>query len=610
MADSIQRHGRDTWVGATKPDAQHTQTVNLRVQSSESRVYVFQPMPGIRGKTIESATLTCPAKGSWASQTLTVTPVDENWAPRKTTWNNQPAVRSGEAITSAQSSKTDGERIEVDVTAFVQSIADGARNYGLRITTGSSADNRLYAFNSTHSGGAWVLTIDFAEAPEIPTDLAPNGSVTAVKPVVTFDFTDLGGESTELGAVQVRVNTSASTSGAWTSSETATTVPEFNLDGTWSTTPTSGVTYYWQVRVRDGAGCWSGWSDWASFTYVPKPTLTLDNPSTGIVWDPTPTIAAHISAGTIAAWRIRIARGSDKSRVLYDSGKQPTTGSDELAHTVPFKDDRGRRILKDDVAYWLNVRVWDRNDRQPTPGDTAWVEDWTQFTFDDDATPPPPTDLAAFQIGDTPRVRLTWYRATGYPEGWVIIRDDEVIARLDPDEVDVNDDLYEWTDPTAAPWVAHEYTVKVIDGEKQSVASPVAYVTPEVGGVWLLSDDGDVRIAGTEVGNLKTVDHRATYSPMNLSYDVDVVYAFAGVAGSFEGSIDDRTDQDAMDARAVLIGMKGQPHQEVQLVYGSMSVPVKLSNVSVLPSSEFRRSTRQHDVSFDAQQTSDFEVDV
>lgn len=610
MADSVQRRGRDTYISDDNVDAPHAQAETLKLQASHAKAFVFLPLPGVRNRTIGEAILTVPVKGSVGAQTTTATPVNEEWTPRSTTWADPPSLRTGQAIAAAQGALTDGQRIEIDVTAHVQAVADGAKHYGWEIKTGSGTAFRVYGFDAPDHG-SWVLTIDFTEAPEPPTDLAPNGSVVGVVPVLTFDFTDLGGESTELASVRAQVNTSPTAVGAWDSGHVDTVTPEFDLAAEgWPTTPVDGTDYYYRLFVKDGAGYESEPSDWASFTYDPKPVLTVDNPATGIVWDPTPTIAAHIDSGVIKAWRIRISRGGDKSKVLYDSGKTKGTGSDELAHTIPFRDERRRRILKDDAHYWLNIRVWDRNDRQPTPGDPAWVQEWVYFTFDDDITPPPPTSLTATQIGETPRVRLTWYRDTGFPEGWVIRRDGEVIARLDPDEVEDNDNLYEWVDSTAAPWTQHEYTVKVIDGEKQSVASESALVTTEVKGLWLMTDDTEVCIDGVQLGGFKTTDKRARYSPMNTAYDVDIVYAFGGVAGTYAGTITDRGTRYAAEARATIIAMKDQPHQAVQMVYGTVSAPVELSDVSVLPAPDFFPNTKKQDVSFSAQQVSDFEVDV
>lgn len=612
MADLTQRRGRDTFVTdstAGNPNKEHSQAEVLKVQAWHAKVFVYLPLPGIKGRTIEQATLTCPVKGSWSSQTLTATPVAEQWTPRNTTWNAQPSVRSAQAVTAAQGALSEGERIEIDVTDHVQRVADGAKHYGWEIRTWSSATNRLYSFQSPDSG-SWVLRVDFIEAPEAPTDLAPNGNVVAVEPVLTFDFVDLGGESTELASIRVQVNTTASSSGAWDSGHIDATEPEFDLAASaWPTTPSSGTTYYWRVWVKDGAGYESDPSDWASFVYAPKPTLMIDNPDSGLAWDPTPTITAHISAGSIKAYRVRIAKGSDKSAELYDSGKLPGSGS-SLAHTIPFKDDRGRRILKDDSTYWLNVRVWDRNDREATPGDPTWVQQWTQFVLDDDATPPPPTAFTATQIGETPRVRLTWFRDTGAPEGWVVRRDGEVIARLDTDEVDVDGDTYTWIDSGAAPWVQHEYAVKVIDGSKQSVKSPTATITPEAKGLWLLSDEaGDVRLAGVDVSGFRSLDKRATYTPINGPRVIDIVHGIGGLAGSYTGTLDVRPDQDLEEARAALLDMKYHPSREVQLVYGTTSVPVQLRNVSVLPAANFLPSTKAHDVSFEAWQTSDFGID-
>ena len=612
MADSTIKRGRDTHVSSAQPDSQFAQIKFPRVTSGSHKIFVHLPLAGVRGRTIESAVLSVPVKDSWAAQTLTATPIDEDWGPRKTTWNNQPALRGG-AIAQAQSAKTDGQRVEINVTAHVQAVANGAKHYGWQITTGSGANNRVYGFNATQNvvNDAWKLVIDFTEAPEEPSDLSPNGSLVAIEPVLTFDFVDTGGASTEMAALNVRVNTTASATGAWDSGEIAATLPEFNLaTSAWPTTPVSGTTYFWQVRVKDGAGYWSGWSDWASFEYAPKPTLTINQPTGGLVWDPSPVVLAAINTGVIKAYRVRISKGNDKSKVIYDSGKVPGSGTTEVAHAVPFKDE-GKRVLKDDADYWLNVRVWDNNNREATPGDPTYTGAWAQFHLDDDLVPPAPSNIFAVQIGDTPRVRLTWERA-GTTDAWVILRDGEIIQRLDADEVTADAGTYTWVDAGASPLVEHTYVVKAIDftSKKQTTPSPEAYVTTDAPGVWLLGDDVDVCIDGTEISGFRTLDRRASYKPLNAAYDVDIVHAFEGVVGGFGGSIDDRTPDGWEATRAAILAMKGAPHAEVQLVYGTTSVPVKLRNVSVSPSPEILPRNMLHEVSFEAQQTSGFEVSV
>lgn len=612
MADSIIRRGRDTHVSSVQADAQFAQIKFPRVTSGTHKIFVHMPLPGVRGRTIGQALLSVPVKDAWAAQTLTATPVGSDWGPRKTTWNAQPTLRTG-AIAAPQTAKSDGQRVEIDVTAHVQAVADGAKHYGWQITTNSAASNRVYGFDATQKNvnDAWKLVIDFTEAPEPPSDLSPNGNLTGIEPVLTFDFVDLGGASTEMAALNVQVNTTAATSGAnfWDSGEVAATLPEYDLaPASW--TGTDGTLYYWRVRVKDGAGYWSGWSDWASFTYDVKPTLTINQPTGGLIWDPSPTILASISLGTVKAFRVRIANGNDKSKVVYDSGKLPGSGTTSVAHTVPFKND-GRRVLKDDKDYWLNVRIWDNNNREATPGDPTWTGAWVSFRLDDDLVPAPPTGLVAVQIGDTPRVRLSWAR-TGTTDAWVIVRDGEIIARLDAAEVESASGTYSWVDPTAAPLVQHVYKVKAVDftSKKQTTPSSETYITTDAPGVWLLGELDDVCLDGDGISGFRTLDRRASYKPINAAYDVDVVHAFEGVVGGFVGSIDDRTPDGWEATRTAILAMKDAPHAEVQLVYGTTSVPVKLRNVSVSPAPEILPHNMLHEVSFEVQQTSDFEVSV
>lgn len=602
MADSIIKRGRDTHVRSDKPDKEFAQTKHPLLKSGTAKVYVFLPMPGIRKKTVEQAILSVPVSGAWAAQTLTATPLDEAWVPRQTTWNNQPATRAG-AVAAAQGAKSDGQRVEIDVTAYVQTVANGAKHFGWQITTGSGAENRIVGFDAA-GNDSWKLTIDFVEAPEPPSDLYPNGEVVESKPVVTFDFVDLGGESTDLDQVRVLVNSSASTSGAWDSGWVNTVTPEFDL-AAWTGTPVDGTTYYYRLEVKDGAGYASDPSDWASFVYDPKPALTIDQPTGGLVWDPSPTILFSISDGTIKAYRVRIFRDSDDVEV-YDSGRQPGSGTTDQAHNVPFKQ-HGKRVLRDDQDYRVQVRIWDRHDRKAP----AWTQATAVFHLDDDVTPAAPTNLLASQVGDTPRVRLTWQR-TGTTDAWVVLRDDEVIARLDADEVEADAGSYAWVDSGAAPYIEHTYIVKAIDqgNGKQTTPSESASITTSVGGVWLLSDDADVRLRGTVVENFRTLDRRASYKPLRLPYDIDIVHAFEGVVGSFAGSIEASRGEDWEAYRRRLLRMKGRPSETVQLAYGTTNVPVLLRNVSVAPSGSMQPSNMRHDVSFDCQQVDDFETTV
>lgn len=609
MVESIVRRGQDTHANSAFPNAENGDQKYPLLATGTSRIFLYMPVAGIRGRTMLSAVLSGVARGAWPAQTLTVAPITEKWSSGWLNWSNQPAVGTPTA-TASLPALADGERFQVDITPLVQAAANGAAHHGWRIVTSATGPERVYGFDSGED--SWTLTYEFSDAPRAPTTLSPDGGVIAMpKPTVTCDFTDLGGSSTEQVSIQVQVDSNGDGTADWDSGEVATAVPELNLAGTSYPGAASGAATKWRVRVKDGAGLWSDYSNWATFTYVAKPAVTVTNPASGLIFDPTPTIFANVPGGySLKAWRIRITAGSDKSKVRYDSGKRNATDPTQIQHTLPVKNDNGRRILVDDSTYWLNVRVWDRLDREATPGDPGYTETWVQFTFDDDATASAPTAIWANQIGDTPRVRLTWeYPDT--PEGWVILRDGNVVARLDTDEVDWSGSAYSWIDSEAAPYTSHEWTVKAMFNAKQSPPSPVASVRTETMGTWLLTEAGDtVVLDGRELDSWAATDRRATYKPMGRSFDVDIITAFEGVAGQFDGTIQDRGGFDLDAAIATLRAIKDAPGETVRLVSASLNIPVLLRNVSVTPASEFQAHNRRQNVRFGFWQVADFDSEV
>lgn len=614
MAQRTIRGGsfRETHTNTASPNKDNSKAPHPKVKSGSHETYIKFDISGLRKQTVVSATLRSRVKGAWAAQTLTVTPVDQRMVMRNVTANNKPTLRSTQAVTAAQPAKSDGQYVEVSITAFLQSLADGAENHGLRITTSSTALNAFYGTESKHKNDTWQIVYELAEAPDPPTDLSPNGGLIAKsKPVVASAFRDPGGESKILASIQVQVG--SGTGGAfvssWDSGEVSTDKPRLNLANTSYPGAAEGTTPTWRMRHKDGAGYWSGWSDVASWTYDLLPTITVTNPAAGVVFDPSPTFTFSVSDGVIKAWRLYIFKASNPTRVIYDSRKRQGNNATSISHEMPFRDKETRkRILKDDETYEGYIKVWDRLDREATSAGPPYAEKRFTFTLDDDVALVPPDALSAAQVGDTPRVRLTWQLPGGYAEGFIVRRNGVRVERLDMDEADVDGTTYSWVDDGARPMRENVYTLAAVYNGKQTIPSPEAFVTPQVAGVWLLGDGLEVCLDGVEVSGFTATDKRATYDLINMPYDVDIFYALRGLTGSFVGTFGSSRGRDWEDVYATLMAMRATPETQVQLVYGTVSKPVWAAISEPLPHGDLLPHNMIHTVSFTAQQSDDFEV--
>jgi hypothetical protein len=613
---------RETFTNSGQPTKDNSKNPHPRLKSGQYRVFVKFDISGIRKQTLLPSTVSVRVKGSLSAQTWTITPVAERMTMREVNHDNLPDLITGDSWTVSVPARTDGQWVDIDVTDYLQTIADGAKNYGLQITTNSGAVNTLYGTESRYKNDAWKLTYDIVEKPDPPTALSPNGGfIDSPAPVVSSAFRDPGGASKVLAALRVEVGTvSGSTfTPTWDSGEVSTTRPRLNLATTYGTGGTGGLypgavegtTPKWRMWHMDGSGEWSEVSDVAEWTYDPKVEIELVNPLAGVVFDCTPTFAFELTGGVAKAWRLHIYEPNEMGRELYDSRKQPGNDATTVAHEIPFRDkEHRRRILKDDQTYWGRLKVWDRLDREALPGEPPYAELTFEFTVDDDVELTPPDDLIAHQIGDTPRVRLTWPIPGGYAEGYTITRGGERIERLDPDDVEIDEDalLASWVDDSAPPNVESIYTVQAVYDGAQTTKSPEAAVTPVVEGVWLLGDGVEAVLRGLQVDGFEASDKQVTHELLNTPFDVDIIYALRGVVGSFTGQFSDEPDHPWQDTYAALMAMRQAPDAEIRMVYATLNVPVTASIGQPMPHVEFNTRNMLHRVSFTAKQSDDFTV--
>jgi hypothetical protein len=596
---------QDTWANSAATNRNYGSTDRVRVRNLERRGFVLPQLAAVRGRTVLSATLTGHLAEDATAQTYTVKGITESWSAGTLTWSNQPTAPSTNSSTTSPGALVAGDEVTWDVRALVQNVADGGKWYGLQISTDSATGAAFYS--ASDGAPAWALTVELSDAPEQPDDLRPDqGAVGSGAPILAWSFADLGGESTEQGSLQVQVDPAANgTAPAFDSGWVASADPQYDLSTSTFTALAANASTQWRVRVKDAAGVQSVWSDWASFTYKPKPTLTVSSPTGGVIGDPTPDVIASLSGETLTQWRIRIAAGDDKSDILYNSHLQ----DGPISWTIPLRNHDGRRIIRDDNNYWLNVQAWGDVDRATAVGDPPYVYEWIQFHANDDVTVAPTSLTVAPATPGSPRATFSWFRNEA-ADAWVIFMDDEVFARLDASDVTVSTTTpgnYSWTDTgLLPPYEAHKFKVKAIDAGKRSPASGTTTYTSEPAGVWLIRPNGDtVVLDGTAVESFAQLDRRATYKPLNVATDVDIVYGFEGVSGSFSGSIQTASDQNVHTAKRRLEKIRTAITERPQLIWGTHSMPVQIKNMRVLTDPDFAPNNLKHGVSFDFIQDGD-----
>ncbi len=304
------------------------------------------------------------------------------------------------------------------------------------------------------------------------------------------------------------------------------------------------------------------------------------------------------------AYRIRITHGADRTKVLYDSGKQPETGT-SIVWSIPLRNDAGRVILPDDSTRWLNVQVWDTVDREATPGDPTWTQTWTQFTVDDDLATTPVATLAVTQVGDTPAVQVVWTRAAA-ADSWELLKDGKVVETFENEDLVIAGTSFTATFPDTESWVPHTYNVKAVVNGKRSTKGPTRTFTTQVEGVWLRRTNGDmVQLRGTGIDEWVQMDRRITYKPVNRAIDVDIITQLEGITGPFKGTISESPTQDLDAALAILATIKDNPSDAVNLIAADLRIVVRLRHLTVLPSSSFMEGSRQHRVEFEFFQVGD-----
>jgi len=333
----------------------------------------------------------------------------------------------------------------------------------------------------------------------------------------------------------------------------------------------------------------------------------MDSPSGTLLSDPSPTILAHITTGTLSGWRIRVAAGTDKTRIRYDSGKRVASGT-SIAHTIPFKNSDDVKIFKDDTSYWLNVMAFDTYDREATVGDPTYVETWVLVTFNDDGAVTAPVLTSVVQPANLPKARLQWTRGSA-PDNWIVLRDGEKRARLDPADVTAGGGTYTWTDPEyTEAFETHTWTVKAMVANVQGPPSNGIEFTPTLSGVWLVDDATGlgVPLKGVDVTDWVRLDKSAVYKTLRGQASVIIIDSQEGLSGSYKGTLRDSSYVGRVTAISRLRAFKDDPNTPVWLLAGDLSIKVRLMNLSWSPHPDMTPSNLGDQVSFSFEQSSGF----
>jgi hypothetical protein len=591
VSKAIVRSGLDAFVLSAYPYSNYASATRLRVKSGEAEGFVFFKSPVPKNSTVTSAKLRLwNGTAQTGSVTVSAQRVAASWKVRRLTWNNKPGV-VGSAASATLTSPAVGDYFEIDLTSQFQTIANGAANYGLKITTSFTTLLRLFSLNAAVNKP--VLVVEWTDQPDTPTMLRPYGglAVSTDKPILRFSYSDPGGDDA-LDAVQVQIDAGNNfVSGIdFDSGWVTATDPELDLSTTAYAGLADGSTTYWRVRVRDEAGGISDWSDVASFKRDDKGTLILTNPAASpnnFVDEFTPPIAWTFTGETQKSYQVRIARSTHPNTWIYDSGRVVSTST---THTLPFRW-HGHRVLRDDLSYIVNLRVWDTKDRVQTPTVPVYQLASRSFSVQYDNTLTPITSFTASQPTEAPWVRLQWDRAT-MPDQWVIVRDGEIIDKFDTGaDLFVSGTTYRYTDYTARPFVAHTYKVRAVDivtgNRKMAATSPTSTITPTCPGFWLIDPDRpslEVNIGGSDTTQIEYGEDSALFTPIGADSPTRIVSSLRGLEGLINGPIEDTAVHTWDVHKANLLALKATPSQTYRLAFGDENIPVTISHVKAVVS--------------------------
>ncbi len=548
------------------------------------RAFVYAARPFPRGATVVDAKLRLYTRDVWSGGPITVTAkvVTQKWKETGAggiTWADQPDVTAANVTANVANNAPVGTLVEFDVTSLLQTVASGGSAYhGFRLTIAAATTHRFHSAESTSANLRPVLEVEWGVVGDGPVDLKPSGGLSVSKPQPTLVWELVDTEGNEQAEFQVQIDDADTFSSVlhdsgWVVSEDS----EYDLSTT-GFTVANGVVRYWRVRVRDGNGIESEWSDPVSFRRDDKGVLTITSPG-ATTDDVTPPITHTFTGTTQEVVRYILEREDTDGWVsIYNSGPQATVAT---SFTLPQD-----LIDNETDNYRIRVFVWDNIDRVATPGDPRYVEDVQEFAYVRDGTPAAVTSLTVTDATDedeAPGVVVEWQRAA-QPDYFALKIDGKIkLPRIDPVDVFVSGTTYRTVVYFVVPRSEHEFEVEAVTLSggryKHSDGNVTTDFTPNPKGVWLVAPDYNLNvfIAGKDPFEKPIGESGTTYFPINRRDPVRVRDSVRGYEGSFRGLLTAGYGKTGAEWRNRFETMKGLPADaDVWLVFSDNAFPVIL----------------------------------
>lgn len=585
--------GHEAWVGSGRPNTTHNNVPRLKVTHLSAYTFVRRHCPVPYGDSCTEGKLRL-----WIAEDATGT---FTFTARRTadavhwghlTWNNMPGVKGGSMPTVTVTDPRKGDMVEFDVATHLNTIASSygqSKHYGWRIESDNDTPLHFYGDDSANPP---ELYAEWTRKPATPTDLAPSGTISVAKPVLTASADDTTAEE-DVSKVRWEIDAASDgTAPDFDSGLVAAEALELDLATTAFAGLTEGATTYQRCMWVNGSGAESDWSDWYPITRKAKPTIAVSNPSGGAVTDLTPILLATAS-GAITHWRIRVVDPTDPSRVLATSRKKKATGT-TFSWEVP------KNVLVDGETYRAQFDVWDDEDRVVAPGDKRFAREVVDFTVNDVAGVEVPVLVSVTQVPDYPAVDIK-VTTTAVPDTFTFRRDGEV-TDVKVDAVDIFDaatNSYIFRQAAADPLSSHDFQVRSVFDGQQSRWSNTVTATVEPAGLWLLhvGKGLSVKLSGDDIEDWQAEDQVGFFDVQGRSQKVMIRSALGDLGGGFSGLLLPTDTRSLKSFRSDLRALR-KLDEPVRLIAADYSQNVRLYNVTDAPHKLTFKGDRKRRVSF------------